>query len=116
VERTPESAISDEIAKLSWNVMVGSFHLYARAVLGAALILLATPFVRYLFFLAGQVLTRSNPSVMANVGTGAFDLIAFYILWRLQQKQNAAEEARKRLKTWAQTSHTAAFRSLDSYS
>ena len=37
VERTPESAISDEIAKLSWNVMVGSFHLYARAVLGAAL-------------------------------------------------------------------------------
>ena len=91
-------------------------HLYSRAILGGSLIVLATPVIRYMFFLAGRVLARSNPSVLANVGAGVFDLIAFYVLFRFQQKRNAAEEARKRLETWAQTSHTAAFRSLDPYS
>ena len=91
-------------------------RLYAQTILGAGLIVLATPFVRYLFFLFGKVLARSNPSVLANVGTGVFDLIALYFLLRFQQKRNAAAEARKRLETWAQTSHTAAFRGLDPYS
>jgi serine/threonine protein kinase len=92
------------------------FRLYARAILGAVLIVVATPVVRYLIFLSGHVLARSNPSVLANIGTGVFDLIALYIVLRLQQKRIAAEEARKRLETWARTSHTAAFRSLDPYS
>jgi serine/threonine protein kinase len=98
------------------QVAPGRFRLYVRAILGCVLIVLATPFVRYLFFLLGEVLARSNPSVLANIGTGVFDLIAFALLLRLQQRRIAAEEARKRLETWAQTSHTAAFRSLDPYS
>ncbi len=123
-----ESAVGGEIypaevAKLSSNAAAPAvepatsrFRLYARAILGTSLLVLATPFVRYLFLLLGQALAKSNPSVLANVGTGVFDFVAFYFLLRLQQKLNAAEEARKRLETWAQTSHTAAFRSLDPYS
>ena len=93
-----------------------AIRLYAQTILGAGLIVLATPFVRYLFFLFGKVLARSNPGVLANFGTAIFDLIALYFLLRFQQKRNASAEARRRLETWAQTSHTAAFRGLDPYS
>jgi predicted Ser/Thr protein kinase/WD40 repeat protein len=110
VQLSSGSAVSDIPAATS------IIRLYARAILGIGLIAIATPAVRYLFFLLGQLLARSNPGVVANVGTGVFDLIAFFLLLRLQQKRNTAEEARKRLETWAQTSHTAAFRSLDPYS
>ena len=122
-KEVPGEVDSADVAELPSNTVApagqtatGRVRFFAPAILGGGLIVLATPFVRYLFFLLGQVLARSNPSVLANVGTGAFDLIAFYFLLRLQQKRNAAEEARQRLETWAQTSHTAAFRSLDPYS
>ncbi len=110
-----------EVAKMSSSTpapaeQTSRIRLYAQTILGSGLIVLATPFVRYLFFLFGKVLARSNPSVLANVGTGVFDLVAVYFLLRLQQKRNAADEARRRLETWAQTSHTASFRSLDPYS
>jgi len=91
-------------------------RLYLRAILGVVFIVLATPLVRSGFLQLGQILARSNPRVVANLGTGFFDLVTFYLLWRFQRKVNAAEQARKRIENWAQTSHTAAFRSLDPYS
>jgi hypothetical protein len=91
-------------------------RLYLRAILGVVLLVFATPLVRSGFLQLGQILARSNPRVMANLGTGFFDLVTFYFLWRFQRKVNAAEQARKRIENWAQTSHTAAFRSLDPYS
>ncbi len=115
-ERAEDLQLSSRLAVSGIPAATSIIRLYARAILGIGLIAIATPAVRYLFFLLGQLLARSNPSVVANVGTGVFDLIAFFLLLRLQQKRNAAEEARKRLETWAQTSHTAAFRSLDPYS
>jgi hypothetical protein len=91
-------------------------RLYLRAILGVVFIALATPFVRYGFLQLGQILAKSNPREMANLCTGFFDLVTFYFLWRFQRKINAAEQARKRIENWAQTSRTAAFRSLDAYS
>ena len=91
-------------------------RLYLRAILGLVFLTVATPLVRSGILQLGQILARSNPKVMANLGTGLFDLVAFYFLWRFQRKINAAEQARKRIENWAQTSHTAAFRSLDPYS
>jgi WD40 repeat protein/predicted Ser/Thr protein kinase len=88
---------------------------YLRPILAAGSILLATPFVRAALLVLSEILAKSNPRVLANLGTVFFDVVAFYFLLRLEKKRQAGEQARKRLENWAQTSHTAAFRSLDAY-
>jgi serine/threonine protein kinase len=88
---------------------------YLRPILAAGFILLLTPFIRAALLLLGEILSKSNPRVLANLGTVLFDVVAFYFLLRLEKKRQAGEQARKRLENWAQTSHTAAFRGLDAY-
>jgi serine/threonine protein kinase len=98
------------------DVVTEHLRRYPRFILGAGFVFFATPFVRAALLLLVEILSKSNPRVLANFGTGLFDVVAFYFLLRLEKKRQAAEQARKRLENWAQTSHTAAFRSLDAYS
>jgi len=106
IQRSP--GIIDRATKYSGS--------YLRAILGACLILFITPFVYGLFLLLGKGLFRSNSGILGMVGTGLFDVAAFYFLLRSEKKRKAAEQARNRLKNWVQTSTTAAFRSLAPYS
>jgi serine/threonine protein kinase len=92
------------------------FYRYLRPVLSAGFILLATPLVRAALLELGGILSKANPRFIANIGNGLFDLVAFYFLLTREKTRQAAEQARKRLETWAQTSHAAAFRGLDAYS
>jgi len=117
---TPATKDSVEVAKSSSPTLLAfdsatGFRSYLRPILTAGLILLATPFVRAALLSLSEILARSNPRILANLGTFLFDAVAFYFLLRLERKRLAAEQAKKRLETWAQTSHTAAFRSLDAY-
>ncbi len=89
---------------------------YLRVIVGVGAILLLSPFVGGTVLLLGQTLSRSNPRSLAYVCTAIFDLLAFYFFFRFEKKRSAAEDARKRIENWAQTSRSAAFRSLDPYS
>jgi WD40 repeat protein/predicted Ser/Thr protein kinase len=117
---SPEASV--EVAKSASRAPVpaatdAAIHIrrYLRPIVATGSILLATPFVRAALLLLGEILAKSNPRVLANLGTVLFDVVAFYFLVRLERKRLSTERARKRLENWAQTSRTAAFRSLDAY-
>ncbi len=89
---------------------------YLRVLGGVAIILLLSPFVGGTVLWLGQILSRSNPRSLAYVCTAIFDVVAFFFLVRYEKNRTAVEQARSRLEVWAQTSRSAAFRSLDPYS
>jgi hypothetical protein len=89
---------------------------YIRVIFSVGVILLLSPFVGGTVLLLSQRLASSNPRSLAYVFTAICDAVAFYFLFKSEKKRSAAEQARRRLEVWAQTSRSAAFRSLDPYS